>query len=95
MEKSIYSADYAAFLDLLRASRERAGMTQIFLAEKLGATQTFVSKCERGERRLDIVELRLWCWALGIKLETFAKHFDEAVLAPKILNSPFVPSLTA
>jgi len=63
MEKSIYSMEYTLFLGVLRAVREEAGITQQEIAARLGATQSFVSKCERGERRLDIVELRAWCSA--------------------------------
>src|ERR1039458_10513355 len=53
MEKSIHSTRYAVFLKVLREARERAGLTQVQLARKIGETQTFVSKCERGERRVD------------------------------------------
>ena len=41
-------------------------MSQIDLAERLGNTQTFVSKCERGERRIDAVELVEFAEALGV-----------------------------
>jgi ribosome-binding protein aMBF1 (putative translation factor) len=58
MEKSIHSTQYAAFLKVLRQTRRRAGLTQIQLAKKIDETQTFVSKCERGEMRIDVVELR-------------------------------------
>jgi transcriptional regulator with XRE-family HTH domain len=40
-------------------------MTQASLAERLGNTQTFISKVERGERRLDVVDFLEWCEALG------------------------------
>lgn len=78
MEKSIYSKDYKLLLDLLRAAREKSGFTQIDVASKLGASQSFVSKCERGERRLDVVELRSWCVALGIPFHVFLRRFDKA-----------------
>lgn len=77
MEKSIYSENYDLFLTLLRRAREQAGLTQVALAAKLNETQTFVSKCERGERRLDVVELREWCHALGVELHEFMKQFDS------------------
>ena len=78
MDKSIYSEEYKSFLDMLRAARERAGLTQGDVASRLSATQSFVSKCERGERRLDIVELRAWCVALGIPLHEFVDSFDQS-----------------
>ena len=68
MEKSIYSQDYAVFLRLLKEAREQAGTTQEQLAARLGQTQSFISKCERGERRLDVVEAGTFCMALGISL---------------------------
>lgn len=79
MQKSIYSQEYRVFLGELRAARERAGMTQEALAKRLGQTQTFVSKCERGERRLDVVELRAFCAALGISLPAFLSNVERAL----------------
>lgn len=78
MEKSIHSNEYALFLEMLRATRERVGLSQGDIATKLNATQSFVSKCERGERRLDIVELRAWCLALGIPLYVFVECFERS-----------------
>jgi transcriptional regulator with XRE-family HTH domain len=68
MLKTRTRREYAAFLRHLREIREDAGVTQLDLAKRLKSTQSFVSKCERGERRLDVVELRLWCEALGASL---------------------------
>lgn len=77
MDKTIYSSEYNAFLKLLKEARERAGVTQIQMAERLNATQTFVSKCERGDRRIDVVELHSWCVALGISMSDFVKNFEK------------------
>ena len=71
MDKSIHSAQYKAFLKVLREARHRAGLTQIDLAKCIGETQSFVSKCERGERRIDVIELRAFCAAFGISLKNF------------------------
>jgi len=57
MPKTIYSEKYKKVLDLLRQARKEAGLTQTEVAEKLGRPQSFVAKCESGERRIDIVEL--------------------------------------
>jgi len=46
--------------------RQREGVSQVELAARLGNTQTFVSKCERGERRIDVVELVEFAEALGV-----------------------------
>ena len=77
MEKTIYTTEYTTFLEELRRAREQSGLTQIEVAARLNVTQSFVSKCERGERRLDIVELRHWCSALGITLTEFSSTYDE------------------
>ena len=77
MQKSINSQSYAIFLELLRVTREKAGITQEELAKQLGETQSFVSKCERGERRIDIAELREFCIAIDTTLEKFIKLFEK------------------
>ena len=79
MEKTIHSRDYAAFLRVFRESRRRAGLTQIDLARKVGESQSFVSKCERGERRIDVVELRAFCRAFDLTLKQFVASFERAV----------------
>jgi transcriptional regulator with XRE-family HTH domain len=79
MEKSIHSTRYAVFLSVLREARERAGLTQVQLARKIGETQTFVSKCERGERRVDVVELRTFCRAFGSDLKLFVAALEKAL----------------
>lgn len=79
MQKSISSRNYAQFLKTLREEREKAGITQEEMATRLGESQSFVSKCERGERRMDIVELREFCKAMGLTLEKFVKQFERGV----------------
>lgn len=80
MEKSIYSKEYSLFLEQLRNAREASGLTQTDVAKSLSQTQSFVSKVERGERRIDVVELRAFCKALGLSFQDFALKV-EAVLA--------------
>lgn len=77
MEKSVISRDYSLFLDRLKEARKKAGLTQEQLARLLGETQSFVSKCERGERRLDIVEVRTFCLALSVPFSSFATQLDR------------------
>ena len=55
--RSPHSARYKRFLKRLRAARLQAGLTQIEVAATLRRPQSFVSKCEAGERRVDVVEL--------------------------------------
>lgn len=65
------------FAKLLRAAREEAGFTQEEVAARLETTQTFISKCERGERRLDVIELCSWCEALGIPASQFVAELEQ------------------
>lgn len=51
--------------NLLISERKRYGLTQVELAERLGKPQSFVSKYERGERRLDVIEFIEVATALG------------------------------
>jgi transcriptional regulator with XRE-family HTH domain len=75
--KTIHSPEYAIFLRLLRQTRERQEVTQEQLAERWGATQSFVSKCERGERRIDVLELRSFCRAMGVSLVNFVAELEQ------------------
>jgi len=54
---SAHSTAYRRFLARLRHARAEAGLTQVEVARRLGKRQSFVSKCESGERRVDVVEL--------------------------------------
>jgi transcriptional regulator with XRE-family HTH domain len=62
---------YRAFLDRLRRARLDAGLTQVEVAAKVGRPQTWVSKCELGERRVDFVELEDLADACGKPLTFF------------------------
>lgn len=77
MPKSIHSAEYRVFLDLLRQFRLEAGLTQIDLAKRMNVTQTFVSKCERGDRRVDVLELAHFCAAMGSSLMDFVGRLER------------------
>jgi transcriptional regulator with XRE-family HTH domain len=83
MEKSIFTRHYDVFLGLLKQERKRAGLTQEQLAERLGQDQSFISKCERAERRLDFVEVVAFCQAMGTNFSEFAKKFEAAIKARK------------
>lgn len=63
---------------LLRAARERAGVTQADLSKQLGHPQSFVSKYESGERRLEFTEVRWICRALAVPFGEFAQGFDAS-----------------
>jgi transcriptional regulator with XRE-family HTH domain len=65
---TIHSDEYRVLLVLLRQARERSGLRQSELADRLGRTQSWVSKVEMGERRLDLEELRQVCVAVDADL---------------------------
>lgn len=58
MPNTIYSKDYKRVVSRLKTARLEAGFTQKQVADKLKKPQSFVSKSESGERRLDITELK-------------------------------------
>jgi len=75
MQKSLSSKYQHSLLRLLREIREKAGLRQVDVAEKLGQPQSFVSKYESGERRLDLLELEAVCAACEIGLEEFVARY--------------------
>jgi len=76
MKKSIYTSGQEVLLGLLRQLRADAGLTQRQMAKKLDTLQAIVSNYETGERRLDILELRQVCEALGISLLDFVSVLE-------------------
>ena len=54
---SVHSARYKRLLKQLKVARQEAGLTQAQVGKALGRHQSFVSKCEGGERRIDAIEL--------------------------------------
>ena len=79
MSKSIHSPAYQHFCHLLIEAREQAGLTQIGLAEKLEKPQSFVSKYERGERRLDLIEFLELAQVLQIDVPAFIQKLQEMI----------------
>lgn len=77
VRKSIYTEQHKALITLLRELRIEAGLTQTELATRVGRDQTFVSKYESGERRLDLLELREICQAVGISLVKFIQQLER------------------
>jgi len=58
MSKSVYSKDYEAIIERLKKARIEAGLSQQAVADKLGKPQSYISKIELGERRLDVAEMK-------------------------------------
>ena len=62
------SPEYRRLLKRVRQARLNAGLTQAEVAKKLGKPQSFVSKSESGERRLDAVELKRMAEILDVPI---------------------------
>lgn len=76
MLKILYSRHNGIFLAMLRGLRLERGLRQADLAVRLGRGQGLVSKVERGERRLDVIELRDWLDALDADFIGFVSGLD-------------------
>lgn len=68
-----YRAKYTQFLFKLREARLEADLTQVEVGKKLKQPQAYVSKIERGERRVDVVELSEFAKLYGKSLDYFVK----------------------
>ncbi len=77
MRPSIGTAEHKRLVALLRQIRVDAGLTQVDLAKRLREPQAFVSRYETGERRLDLLELREVCRAVGVSLKEFVRRFEK------------------
>lgn len=71
-----YSSRYGRFRACLRRIREEAGLTQAALATKLRKPQTFVSKSELGERKVDFLEVLDFCAACDITVAEFTRLLE-------------------
>lgn len=66
-------------IGLVREEREKQQITQEQLASMLGVQQAVVSKIENCERRIDLLELRHICLALGVSLIDIINKFEERI----------------
>lgn len=78
IEFTVASMKKAHLAALLRQVRLDSNLTQFQLAEKIGQTQSYVSKYESGEQRLDLIELEAVCKAVGISLTKFVERYLES-----------------
>lgn len=81
MAKSLHTPEYEHFRSLLIAAREKKGLTQADVSERLARPQSFVSKYESGERRLDVVEFLAVCQALETDPKTIIRKLEAETLA--------------
>lgn len=75
--RSIHDPRYQAFINNLVELRVSKKVTQVRLAENLGRLQSYVSRIENKERRLDIIELVDWLKGLGVDTVILVELLDE------------------
>jgi transcriptional regulator with XRE-family HTH domain len=63
--KTIHSKQHKRLIELVTAERKQADIRQVQLAKKLKRTQTWISRFENGEQRLDVIELIDLAEAIG------------------------------
>jgi transcriptional regulator with XRE-family HTH domain len=71
LKDAAHRQKYRSFLERLRQARRDAGLTQVDVARELRRPQSFVSKCESGERRVDVIELQELARLYGKPLDFF------------------------
>lgn len=77
MKNSIYTSEYQIFLKNLRNARKESGLTQLEVAKKLNQPQSYVSKCESGEKRVDIIELLYFSIVYNKQIDYFVMNIIE------------------
>ena len=85
MNKTIHSRQSKLIRESLKRIREKAGLSQRELCRRLGREHTFISKCELGERRIDIAEFFWICKACNAspkkETENLIKEFEKLEIA--------------
>ena len=77
MPRSVHSGEYQRLTRFLAAARTGADVTQVQLAARLGRPQSYVSKVERSERRIDVLEFCEIAIALGCEPEVLLSEFRK------------------
>ena len=73
---NIYSKEYKQFLTRLYQAREQAQLTQIGVAQKLGKPQSFVAKCELGDRKVDAIDILKFAKIYNVSVEFFFEGIE-------------------
>jgi transcriptional regulator with XRE-family HTH domain len=73
MATTIYSKEHRKLVERLKKARKEAGLDQEAVAKLLGVTQSYISKMESGQRRIDIVQLRRFGKVYKKKIDYFIK----------------------
>lgn len=73
-KKTIFTKEHHLIVERLKQARTEAGIDQIQAAKLTGRTQSFISKLESGQRRIDIVQLKEFCKVYGKTMDYFIKE---------------------
>ena len=73
MGRTIHTKEYAVFIERMRKARLESGLRQIDVAKKMKRPQSYISRVESGEYRLDILEVKAFAKLYGKSIEYFVK----------------------
>jgi len=73
MDKTIYSEGHKALVEKLIKARQKMKLRQEDVAKLLGRTQSYISKIEAGQRRIDIIQLKEFAKIYKKNLHSFIK----------------------
>lgn len=73
MEKTIYTKDHKYLVEQLRAARIEAQLDQVSVAKLLGRSQSYISKIESGQRRIDLIQIKEFAKIYKKNLKYFIK----------------------
>ena len=86
MDKELYNKRWKYFREVLRIERKQHRISQKKLALMLGIEQSYISKTEIGDRRLDIIELIEYCNAMELTLTDFVFRMEGRLLAEGLMS---------
>lgn len=73
MPKTIYSKEHRKLVEKLKKARKGSGLDQEDVAKLLGVSQSYISKMESGQRRIDIIQLKRFAKVYKKKIDYFLK----------------------
>ncbi|MFZ2193790.1 MAG: helix-turn-helix transcriptional regulator [Candidatus Moraniibacteriota bacterium] len=73
MDKTIKTKEYALFIERMKKARIEAGLRQIDVAKKMRRPQSYISRVESGEYRLDILEVKRFAKLYKKSIDHFLK----------------------